>query len=298
MKNKNSSETNYWLVIHDVASFEQEPELIGREIQYKSRIKGINNGDCIVYYARTDRVIIGTFNVVSDGFYVNSDRGKKKIESEGKDWSKDKEYFCYSIEERQLADDDKDTYKKYYIRFNDKGAPKCLKNLKPIDMRYRTIVKLPNGEKDFQAIEDFIINHKPSKKPFFDDIIADKDDKDLGEKIDFEILEYAPTSEMEVVVLFALLMKNNAISNHMFEKIRFIRSKFPDACVIENIDGTRVKKYIEFELNSSNFLNQHQWYQKHSSIKCDYVVCWEHDCRTIRSEVEVIELKSIREIWE
>lgn len=82
-------------------------------------------------------------------------------------------------------------------------------------------------------------------------------------------LEFTPTSEQEVVLLFGLLLP------HLPERfvINEVRTAFPDClatCVKE--DGENEPVRIEFELHASNFI-AHQ----HDPSGCDLIVCWEDD---------------------
>jgi hypothetical protein len=82
-------------------------------------------------------------------------------------------------------------------------------------------------------------------------------------------MKYTPTSEQEVVVLFALLLPN--LSMHL--EIDEVREQFPD-CLAWRIDedGSRSFIRIEFELYSSNFKAH-----GHDPNGCDLIVCWEDD---------------------
>ncbi len=65
--------TNYWFVTHDIPSYRQEPDKIGREAKGARRDKvfrGIRDGDRIIYYAK-NKVAAGVFRIVSD-LYLSS----------------------------------------------------------------------------------------------------------------------------------------------------------------------------------------------------------------------------------
>jgi hypothetical protein len=106
---------------------------------------------------------------------------------------------------------------------------------------------------------------------------------EVGRKIDFPGLTYAPINEQGVVLLFGKLCDELGFS------VEAIHQGFPDAEVIDyRANPSRGKrKKIEFEYASSNFLRQ-----KHNSADCDIIVCWEDDWRNRSNELEVIELRS------
>jgi len=67
--------TNYWFVTHDLPSYRQEPDKIGRGLEGAKRdkvFKGIRKGDRVVYYAKK-KIFAGIFKVVSD-LYLSSKR--------------------------------------------------------------------------------------------------------------------------------------------------------------------------------------------------------------------------------
>lgn len=139
---------------------------------------------------------------------------------------------------------------------------------------------------------------------------TDKVGKDLKTNI-FKNLEdiiaYEPIDEQGTVGLFCLLLpyiqgipfvtqldyKNRKIR---FNKIQFIRSRFPDAC-LTCIEETRkgpvnhlVK--IEFEFLSSSYIDHII-----SREKCHLIVCWENNIDRIKYPIHtfppIIELKSV-----
>jgi hypothetical protein len=60
--------TNYWFVTHDIPSYRQEPDKIGRGIKGARRDKvfrGIKDEDRIIYYVK-NKVVAGVFRVISD----------------------------------------------------------------------------------------------------------------------------------------------------------------------------------------------------------------------------------------
>jgi hypothetical protein len=82
-------------------------------------------------------------------------------------------------------------------------------------------------------------------------------------------MKYGPTSEQEVVVLFALLLPYLPMQFEVDE----VREQFPD-CLAFRVepDGTRSPVRIEFELYASNFR-----LHGHDPNGCDLIVCWEDD---------------------
>ena len=57
---------NYYIVIHDVKSFEQHPDWIGRaETRRPGALHSLKPGDGIVYYCKNDCVVTGTFTISS-----------------------------------------------------------------------------------------------------------------------------------------------------------------------------------------------------------------------------------------
>ena len=106
----------------------------------------------------------------------------------------------------------------------------------------------------------------------------------MGRKIDYPGLTYAPINEQGVVLLFGMMSDDLGFS------VETIRSAFPDALVVDyRANPNRgVKKYIEFEFESSHFSRQ----KGHDPKKCDIIVCWEHDWENHPKNIEVIELKS------
>lgn len=90
----------------------------------------------------------------------------------------------------------------------------------------RTAVEITG--RDFHSIEKYIKSYKPSESLLFS---GKANDENLGEPMDLEVMNYAPTSEQGVVALFANFM--GRIKGHQFVKIEFIRLGFPDTCAIE-----------------------------------------------------------------
>jgi hypothetical protein len=84
-------------------------------------------------------------------------------------------------------------------------------------------------------------------------------------------MRYAPTSEQEVVILFALLLPHLP---YRFE-IDEVHTEFPD-CLAWRIDddGKETLVRMEFELYASHF-----YAHGHPCNGCDYIVCWGDDMR-------------------
>jgi hypothetical protein len=106
---------------------------------------------------------------------------------------------------------------------------------------------------------------------------------EVGPRIDFPGLTYAPINEQGVVLLFGMLADNIGFS------VESIRVHYPDAIVIDYRAGKEnrgVRKYVEFEYVSSNF-------EGHDPKECDMIVCWEDDWENRPMDLEVLELKSL-----
>ena len=105
---------------------------------------------------------------------------------------------------------------------------------------------------------------------------------EVGQKIDYPGLTYAPINEQGVVLLFGKLCDELGFS------VEAIHQGFPDAEVIDyRANPSRgVRKNIEFEFASSNFRAQ-----KHPVKGAQIIVCWEHDWKDCPKELEVIELR-------
>jgi hypothetical protein len=260
---------NYWFVIHDYSAFELEPKLIGQDMRLKGKISRISKGDKILYYATGDMVIINSYDIISDGFEYTSEIQKHPWN--GTLWS-------YKIRDRGKKNQKSVPIQEIVKKLELEIFPDHI--FQHIKFKGQTIVKISSN--DFNKIEKFIKNYKKSESKEFK---GAPNEGNLGAPIDLEILNYEPTSEQGVVVLFAAFMKKLPQG---FVKIEFVRSGFPDACVIQK-DGNRyIRKYIEFEFKASGF-KIHIRNEKHRDIKCDFVVCWEDDFKTC--PVTVIELK-------
>ncbi len=102
----------------------------------------------------------------------------------------------------------------------------------------------------------------------------------LGERIEFRSLLHAPTNELGVIFLFGI------IAEEIGFRVEFLQGdKFPDCEAQRRLKHDRWQRVkIEFEFVSSNFLTH-----KHDPVKCDLIVCWEHDWKDC--PMEVISLK-------
>ena len=82
-------------------------------------------------------------------------------------------------------------------------------------------------------------------------------------------MRYAPASEQEVIVLFALLLPDLPFRLELDE----VHTAFPDCLAWRvNEDGRETAVRIEFELCASHF-----YAHGHPCDSCDYIVCWEDD---------------------
>ncbi len=260
----------YWFIIHSLKDYFAHSDFIGHKKGKSERIEKVNKGDKIVYYAKGDSVVVGTFEVVSNK----------------KEWPDDSfwkgPHVVMKIKQRRLAKPP------LFVRIHD-----LVENIRPplsifpkgkfkaIKFKDRTAVEIT--EKDFISIEKYIKSFKLPNNALFK---GSPNDTNLGEPMDLEVMNYAPTSEQGVVALFSHFMTR--IRSHHFVKIEFIRSGFPDACAIEKIGDNFSRKYIEFEFKASKF-REHIKNKTHAQTRCDYVVCWENDFPSC--PVEVIELK-------
>ena len=260
---------NYYLIIHDVASFLQHPDWIGRKAKsVPADFQSLRRNDGIVYYCKEDHVITGTFRVTSSPRIVPDDE----------DWPGPH----VIVQIKTVAKARPPYYVPIKQMLQDLAKPLSIfpkGKLEGIKLRGRTFVPLTKA--DFDAITKYVRSHKPPKDlPFR----GPSNDAGLGAPRDFGVMNYAPTSEQGVVALFVGHMKELG-----FEKLEFVRQGFPDACAIEKSGTSYARKFIEFEYRSSGF-RQHVSNPKHRDIRCDYVVCWEHDYLTC--PVKVIELKT------
>lgn len=109
----------------------------------------------------------------------------------------------------------------------------------------------------------------------------------VGKLINFRGLVYAPVEENGVIFLFSKL---NADLNLNVETIR---KGFPD-CIAKRKIGKDLWEEIniEFEYKSSHFKAHGHMELMERGVKCDMIVCWEHDWKECPKEIEILELKS------
>jgi len=101
-----------------------------------------------------------------------------------------------------------------------------------------------------------------------------------GEEINFRSLRHAPTNELEVIFLFALVSKELGFN------VEAIHAGYPDCEAKFKVPKKNLLKKVllEFEFKASNF-REHA----HDPARCDYIVCWENDWP--ECPLSVIELK-------
>ena len=257
-----------WMIIHSVQDFEWHSNLIGYDGKLIGQFKRIKKGDNILYYCSGDMVFTGVFKVISKMTRLNNDQHWGSIN-------------VFKMSPIILAP------KPRYIEVNEilKTITPPLKlfpkgKIEGIMLKGRTVISL--SDDDLKRIKDYMKNYKEKTSLLFNGV---SNDEGLGEPVDLKVMNYAPTSEAGVVVLFSHFLKDLG-----FEKIEFVRQSFPDACVLERVGKDYHRKYIEFEYLASGF-KQHVKSPSHNKIKCDYVVCWENDYKTC--PVKVIELKTV-----
>jgi len=249
----------HWFILHDLRSYLAHKDKIGHT--QKGKIADISKGDKIIYYAIRDEVVPGIFEVTS-----------KIKNSKVKRWGPHEWYWFYKIKPIKLFD--APAYRSIRGLKKLEECPRFLK--KPL--RGRTRIKI--NYKEFKIIFNFLKKQPPKEKLFSDTIT----DTGIGESMDLNIMKHEPTNEQGVVALFAKYLDKLG-----FSYFEFIRQAFPDACVLKKEKDEKLhRKYIEFEFKSSQF-KEHMKNPKHNKIKCDYVVCWEHDLLTC--PVQVINLK-------
>ncbi len=259
-----------WMILHRVDDFEVHPNLIGKLCEKKPLLfSKIRKGDNIIYYCYGDMVITGIFKVVSKLLTWKGD----------KYWAGGK-YWIYRI--RPVVKAPSPRYVSIKELLNNIGSSlQLFPNGKVEGVRLKGKTAIPVSNSDFRKIKEYIKNYEGKISL---DFKGASNDEGLGEPLDLEVMNYAPTSEAGVVVLFSHFLRELG-----FEKIEFVRAGFPDACVLEKKGKTFHRKYVEFEFLASNF-KDHVRNQNHRKLKCDYVVCWENDYKTC--PVKVIELKA------
>ena len=93
----------------------------------------------------------------------------------------------------------------------------------------------------------------------------------------------APQTEQEVIILFSKL------SQILKMKIEYVSTRFPDALVRIKKSNNWITKYVEFEINSSDFKKHEHDQNKH--VKCDMIICWRDDWKRKPKNIRVVELK-------
>jgi hypothetical protein len=261
---------SHYLVVHDVPSFKEHNDWIGREAEsVPAGFKMLRRGDGIIYYCKGDGVITGTFRVASAPKIVES-RGRKYWQG-----------TFVVVKIRPVAKAKAPYYVSAKTMLEELPDPLSIfpdRKIAGIRLKGRTFVKIT--KRDFDAVTRYVRNYRPSRLLFQ----GRSNDAGLGEPRELGVMNYAPTSEQGVVALFVGHMK--ALG---FEKLEFVRQGFPDACAIRKSGSAYTRKFIEFEYRASQF-RQHVNDPTHRSFRCDYVVCWENDYPTC--PVEVIELAS------
>lgn len=102
----------------------------------------------------------------------------------------------------------------------------------------------------------------------------------LGERINLEELQHAPTNEMGVVYLFA------ALSKRLGFMVDYINVFFPDCIARQKLSNEKYQVVrIEFEFKSKDFLQL----PSHDIDGCDLIICWENNWKDC--PIEVISLK-------
>jgi hypothetical protein len=103
---------------------------------------------------------------------------------------------------------------------------------------------------------------------------------DRPESLDGVNLQYAPTSELGVVYLFAELAKRWRV------RVAEIGASYPDCVAYQRVRGREQRIRIEFEFRSKNFARH-----GHDPRDCDWIVCWEHDWPEVPRGLQVVELR-------
>jgi hypothetical protein len=122
--------TNYWLIVHDLPSYQEHPDKIGlatRKAKGDKNFKSIRNEDRIIYYAQ-NKQCIGLFKVVSKGY--PSTKGLWGGKS-GESYVYDIEPICVAPTENLVELDTKDYgIKSLHGRTAVKLTPDQYKNMK------------------------------------------------------------------------------------------------------------------------------------------------------------------------
>ncbi len=101
-----------------------------------------------------------------------------------------------------------------------------------------------------------------------------------GEPLGLPELAYAPTNEMGVMFLFALM------AYRLGFVVQRLQPGYPDCEAMRETAGGQCQRvWIEFEFESRNFAKH-----RHRRDGCDVIVCWKHNWKGC--PLEVIELKT------
>jgi hypothetical protein len=105
----------------------------------------------------------------------------------------------------------------------------------------------------------------------------------FGAPLDFRGLQYAPTNEQGVILLFGMIVSELDLI------VEAIQPAYPDCQAKRRVDPRQNRWQsvrIEFEFTSSRFRDH-----GHDPARCDLIVCWKHDWPDC--PLEVIELCSV-----
>lgn len=254
-----------WFVLHTLDAFEQHPNMIGH--RSKQKLKGIKKENEIVYYAKGDKVIVGIFKIVSNMYQLKDDPYP--------DWDDD-----YVFKIKPIVKPPKGQF--IFIRDMLNKIPLKFLPQGKIGVKFKDKTTIPLPNEDFKKIRRYVEKYK-APPPLFQ---GTSNDAGLGKEMELKVMRHAPTNEDGVVALFIEFRKDLG-----FPTIEFIRKGFPDCAALE-VDkktGLRNRKFIEFEFESKGF-QIHMEKPEERDIKCDYVVCWEHNLKSC--PIKVIELKT------
>lgn len=240
----------YWWIIQSLEAYNQHPDLIGCGLKEGTerpthlKFLEIKKGDCVVYYATGDKVLVGVFEVVSEMNLLKDDEywGDSAIfeikpavmPTDGffVDWKKLLSDPAYSFD--LFPDKERWTYKiwKHYIH--------------------------PVSAKDFEMIKAAVSSHRY-------EVPSEVEEKTISERLGpaFGTIDllFEPVDEMGVVFIFAKHHRELG-----FPFIVKMRRKYPDVIAI---DTAGEKALVELEFRASGF--------NHDPKGCDYIVCWIDD---------------------
>lgn len=107
-----------------------------------------------------------------------------------------------------------------------------------------------------------------------------KQTSDRPEVIEGAHIRHAPQNELGVVFLFSYIAKKWRL------RIEKIKSGYPDCIAYQKIREKEKRIRIEFEYKSKNFKGH-----GHDPKKCDWIVCWEHNCSDAPQNLNIVELR-------